>query len=263
MGSDVPRSDSRAPGPCVSSAGPQLSVSLFLDVGRFLGPTSVWSFWVPEGTLTSPLVLDEPPGGETFSLPPLMLPAPTVPLPSSCPGQFLDTLGLGQKGGVGQPARFFSSQHPPAPQKLSFSQQHLGRPAVLASVLAGGGKHSQVMIPNVRDAVRLESCKNAGGGDTGTPGVPCSCRQGQLLSVTCCFLPGVLAEAKLTVVGKLGLFLPTSWAGFLSWPHTAPVRSRVSKSTAVSSDHTSGPLTTLSPCRLPGSAATGFWTPCL
>lgn len=107
-------------------------------MGRYLSPTSVWSFWVPEGTVTSPLVLDEPCGGETLSPPPLVLPAPTIPLPSSCPGQFPDTLGLGQKGGVDQPARFFSGQRPPALQRLSFSQQHLGRPAVLALVLGGG-----------------------------------------------------------------------------------------------------------------------------
>ena len=60
--------DSHAPGPCVCSAGPPAAalapssaVSVFLGVGRFLGPVSAWKFWVPQGTLISSLVLAEPP----------------------------------------------------------------------------------------------------------------------------------------------------------------------------------------------------------
>lgn len=73
-------SDSCAPGPCVCSTGPPAAalapsspVPLFLGVGRFLGPVSAWKFWVPQGTPTSSLVLDEPP----------WLPARPDPLPAS------------------------------------------------------------------------------------------------------------------------------------------------------------------------------------
>lgn len=57
-------------------------------------------------------------------------------------------------------------------------------------------------------------------------------------SVMCCLLLDVPAEAELTVWGKLGHFLPTSWAGFLPWLCTALSRLMAAEHRAVFSDHT-------------------------
>lgn len=66
---------------------------------RFFGPVSSWKFWVPEGTLASPLVLDKLHWATSLARPSHCLVLQHQPHHSSpFVVLFLDTQGLGQKG---------------------------------------------------------------------------------------------------------------------------------------------------------------------
>ena len=147
--------------PPAAAPAPGSPVSPFLVVGESLGPVSAWKLWVSQGTLSSPLVPDEPPGPPSWPDPhPASLcnasHPPSTPLPSPHSGRlFVDTPG---QGGKGASASLLAAR-PGQPRlarwglcvALTISR---GKPWMPAPGAGGIGGTRPVTVSGVREAIR-------------------------------------------------------------------------------------------------------------
>ena len=173
-------SDSHTPGGCLlpwppaAALSPGSPVSLFLVVGGSLGPVSAWKLWVSQGTLSSPLVLDEPLGPPSWPDPhPASLcnaSHPPTPLPSPHSGRlFVDTPGQCGKGASASLLAALPGQSCLARWGLCVAPTiSRGKPWMPAPGAGGIGGTRPVTVSGVREAIRR--VKDAGGGATRQPG---------------------------------------------------------------------------------------------
>lgn len=220
------------PWPPAAALAPGSPVCLFLVVGESLGPASAWKFWVSQGTPSSPLVLDEPPGPPSWPDPhPASLcsasPRPPTPLPSPHSGRlFVDTPRQGGKGASASLLAALPGQPRLARWGLCVAPTvSRGKPWMPAPGAGGTGGTRPVTVSGVREAVRREA-RMLGVGPRGG-------QEAAWLS------PGVAAgwdvplpSGRVDGVGEVGLPSAHSLGRLPSWPLTAPVCSDVSENTA-------------------------------
>ena len=262
-------SDSHTPGGCLlpwppaAALSPGSPVSLFLVVGGSLGPVSAWKLWVSQGTLSSPLVLDEPLGPPSWPDPhPASLcnaSHPPTPLPSPHSGRlFVDTPGQCGKGASASLLAALPGQSCLARWGLCVAPTiSRGKPWMPAPGAGGIEGTRPVTVSGVREAIRRES-RMLGVGPRGS-------QEAAWPS------PGAAAgwdvplpSGRVDGMGEAGLPSAHSLGRLPSWPRTAPVWSDVSENTRsflwpqpeAPQDH---------PCSLCwafGSAATRVWNAC-